>query len=538
MNQNEMKSDQRVYEILLSSFVHGRFDRKMVLNVIKDMERNEIFSKKMYYCPLRWGSKQCPAGFISWDIFKKNHDGKFRKEPIEEDIFEVKQVEAWLALIEQQPHLELTIGCYEAVIQGWIRTGTLDGFKKAELWAQRCLENASENLQPRLQTFFPILSASIYLNEGPEKINEWVNELEKHSMSYPQLRPDGRVKSMIVLAWRQYQESICKDRELEKAKFVATESSIELERICNQLMDYHLHGKGNLFFVETATFCDVASCWATYLQMLIRQGCKHEAKNAASRVLEIGSLYQRLIRDIKGLLLHRDDTLMEEKSEESNSETSTLYLQLCHLLYRASDLYFLVLSSVFEMEQTYSLHIVEDKGFECKLFVKYLVETEGMLRSSYEMHRLLQTLGRAKLGYDPYYNDDYPHHEEAEKYRTTQTQLCTIIATMLSKEDTGKKYLGDKIRILMLVLRIIAEKESFNKGQISHLFIDTVKVLQHLENDFEREVLLKHLFWAISENSNVEPAELSDIFGSIEEKKSNEQMLEEPTTPSNRIHRN
>mmetsp|Transcript_8947 Transcript_8947/g.13887 ORF Transcript_8947/g.13887 Transcript_8947/m.13887 type:complete len:1135 (+) Transcript_8947:237-3641(+) len=517
MEHQNINSDQYTFEILLSSFAHGRFDQDRVLNLIEDIEDKKLLCNAAYFYPLRWGGKRCVTGTIPWDCSRDVVDREFREIPNQDDVKEAEHIEKWVQFIDESPDLELSIGCYEAVIQAWLRTGTLHGLEKAELWAGRSLTNASGTLQPRLQTFLPILAVLVYLDKGSHRINEWSTKLEELSKQYPQLRPDGRVKAMILLSWRLYQESLHEDYDLDKAEAAARESSNELDSMCEDLVNYHSLGKGNLIFIETATFCDVMRCLESFAKKKVIQGNKNEAEAAVTSIINIASKFRKVTNKLKSALLQRDDSVVKA-FKGCNDDSTELQLQLRHLIHRSPDLYVTVTSSLLKIEQARnssapaSEKICEDDY----LTMLYLIEAEGILRNFNVMHKLLPEIGGALAGYEPHYQDSFPYHGESDTYRATKIELCAKIVSMIAMLDK-KQYLGDKIRVLKLVLKVIAENqlEPYEKAQVSSLYLHVIKVLKCIEGKEGRDLLTLFIQVISEEGENrIGPTELNQLIKS------------------------
>ncbi|EED89186.1 predicted protein [Thalassiosira pseudonana CCMP1335] len=86
----------------------------------------------------------------------------------------------------ERNYITPNIDTYDAIIQAWIDTGSLDGLLRAEEWAKRAFISASEgstvSTAPQLQTLRPIMAAWTYCGRD---------------------RGSGR-----VVSWRRYQVSI------------------------------------------------------------------------------------------------------------------------------------------------------------------------------------------------------------------------------------------------------------------------------------------------------------------------------------------
>jgi len=522
MEERSMLSNQLTFEIMLSSFAHGRFDQCRVSKFVEEIKERKLLSNDAYFHPLRWGGKLCVTGTIPWDCFKDITDGKFLDVPIQDDVIEAEQIERWVNSIGESPELELSIGCYEAVIQAWLRTGTQHGFKKAERWALRSLADASPTLQPRLQTFLPLLATLVYLSDGPHRLKEWSSRLEDLGTLHPPLCPDGRVKSMLLFSQRLYQESLGENSDLEKAKVAATESSIELESLCKDLITHHSLGTKNFVSIETVTFCDVVRCWESFAKKAISKGNEDETNAAIISIVNVASQFRKLTNKLESILPQRDDSTVET-FVECNHDTTSLQMQLSHLMHRSSDFYVTIMSSLSEVEKARNSKLGKgENDFEDDtITMLYLLEVESILRNFDEMHSILPKIRGNRVGFDLYFRDSFPYHGESDKYRATRVQLCSKIVGIISKIDK-KQYLGDKVRILMLVLKVMIEnkEQTFEKSEVYNVYLGIIKAFQSVEGN-EGQHLLHHLIQKLSEEgkNKIDPNELNKLISLVKKNK-------------------
>ncbi|KAL3799537.1 hypothetical protein HJC23_008664 [Cyclotella cryptica] len=120
------------------------------------------------------------------------------------------EMEEWFALMEKHG-VKANIDSYEAIIETWVNTGTLDGLLRAENWAKRVLmlaaDRSNEDLTPRHETFHPIIASwTLCGNElSPRRVTEWLNQLTALSTAMPYLSPDINTLASKIIAWRRFQ---------------------------------------------------------------------------------------------------------------------------------------------------------------------------------------------------------------------------------------------------------------------------------------------------------------------------------------------
>jgi hypothetical protein len=215
----------------------GGFDREFVQECIYRMTElaNELNNDQLlpdtyvYNAPLRWSggpilwTQSRPyTRIIPWDNYEQIY-AKGLKEDIDEDnnirVKQSRDMESWLEYMENEgvsnKRVAPNVETYEAVIQGWLRTGTREGLDRAQIVLRKLIKVSDGNgsLKPRIQTFHPIL-ASLYhskIGDSWDKIYEWIEVLEKLLSDSDEVVLDSRLIGMKLTTLLQKQKATFSD---------------------------------------------------------------------------------------------------------------------------------------------------------------------------------------------------------------------------------------------------------------------------------------------------------------------------------------
>lgn len=494
---------------MFSSLAHGKFDGALAKNGLLMMESIGILDNEAYLAPLRWGGKRFDARTIPWDSFSDIYSEGFKDSAIDQTQIEAEAVEEWVSNMEQMEHIEVTVGCHEAVIQAWVRTGTLEGLERAESWAQRLFDDAPENnLQPTVQTLYPILAARAYSGEEPAKLKGWMNRIEWSNT----LQSDGRVSSMLLLAWRRHEESLNSagtDYDISKGKLTATESLKELTNICAKLEKYHCEEGNPPSFLETSAFCEALSCWGSFGKRRAQSEDHAEAKVAMDTIIQIVLQFQTAISNLHGVLHEQDQDDVEE-DQDSEGETSSsgespksmLDLQLQHLLHGAPGVYRCAISCLDEIEQSRCTPPSDNEGTRNSSTMLRLPDIENMLRSVAEYRFLLRSRN-IQAATDVHYADGFSCYGDSAKYMATHSELCSKVVEGLAKQRTYQ-FISDQARIMALIVDMMLDNKQANSdtSQLSSICLEIVQVLQSVQRTKEKEAVLQHFLKIVSGKAN------------------------------------
>ena len=124
-------------------------------------------------------------------------------------------VEEWfnsmqrMSVVEGKLFVAPNIKTYEAVIQSWVQNKSEEGLANAEKWAVRAIDAATmdSDVKLSLETFRSLMLAWAHSGSklGPTKIQSLIDRLDELSEAFPELKPDGDLRSLLILSWRNHQ---------------------------------------------------------------------------------------------------------------------------------------------------------------------------------------------------------------------------------------------------------------------------------------------------------------------------------------------
>ena len=200
---------------------------------------------ELFNAPLPWSGIDEKAG-------TKNIYGK--------EQLDASEIEKWVTEMERTGILP-DIETYESVINGWSRCISQDGLERGDYWARRALDEAPSDPNRRLslKTFRPLLEgwAATGSRLGVKRVKHWIRELDQiSSNTLPDLKPDCRTRAMIILAWRNHQQSE-KLRVLKKAKIC----SKILSELCNDVLENQISMQDDQLLMEPSIFNTTIDAW-------------------------------------------------------------------------------------------------------------------------------------------------------------------------------------------------------------------------------------------------------------------------------------
>jgi hypothetical protein len=490
---------------MLSCLAHGTFDSEHATAGITAMKEAGLWDADAQYAPLRWSGKHIEAKVFPWDKLSDIYSNGFKESPSDGVNAEAEAVDEWVTSIEESDDVEITTGCYEAVIQAWIRTGTRQGLVRAEEWALRSFNATSDGkLQPRLQTFYPIIAALALGGEGPAAVAERISQLQEWSDTYPQLRPDGRINSILLLSRRRHVESLMAksediDTHFESAQAAVSDSLNELTLQCDQLVGDHSGDKeGPPIFLETSAFFDALFCLRSYGQGAAKRMNAAEADATARSILKVASQFQITLKRLHAIAEKEKASLGEERMEETVPVSPILDLQMKHFLDSATSVYNSALRCVNDIHNepteegnTTGAHSVTATN---------LPEIESLLRSSEECRRLLLAQSATSVPTEVYFSDHFSYHNDGLEYTdSSQFDLCSKVVKAVT-ESGSHQNVSDQVRVLALVVDILLEetKSTTDRALLSALCLKMIEFIQSNARPDEKEALLQYFLRTIS----------------------------------------
>ena len=507
------EANRETFYSMLSVMAQGTFDADAAKAVLERLQRIGSVDAEVYCAPLRWSGRQMGTGTVPWDRFSEIYSDGFKESAIEGSYEEAQAVDAWVSSMQDVVEVNTTSG-YEATIQAWVRTGTLEGLLRAEACAQQLLAAASEKeLQPKLQCFFPILAAWAYSGEDSSNLKRWIRRLESSGIAHN----DGRLAPMFILANRRRGEALLllgSNYDVAEGKSTATEASQELSRLCDQLLNHDYSEASIHSLLETSAFCDALSCIKSFGKQRAENGDRIEARAATDLIVHVVALYQNLIQKLSALVCKEDgpeddpeDEDLEfdlvartktETSEREKAQSNLILYQLRCLLRGAPGVYRSAIASLDDIDLAFTTAPIKSEDERGSPVTSWLPHVEGMVRNAAECHILLKSLGGGEEN-DFTYIDGFFYHENSTEHMASQAMLLDKVIYSLAKRNAGHQF-SYNARILALVAKMACEESlpEADRSRLSVALVGAAKVLLARVRTWEERVVLEHILKPIS----------------------------------------
>lgn len=504
MVSSQMVIDSSIARVVVSSLAHGTFNLGAMKSIIEKFSEVGVLDKETYYAPLRWSGKHFKTGTVPWDNFAEIYRQGFSKAASKQSTEEAHDLASWVSNLINDENLTVVIGCYETVIQAWVRTGTRFGLQQAELWAKRVLNDASknDNLQPTLKTFHPILAALAHSGEDLSRLKNQIERIKRDGT----IEVDGRIHALPLLAWKRREESLHLPHvkyDVSKGKLAVTESLNEVTRLCEMVESYHSSQSDIPIFLESSAFCDALTCVGSFGKQRASNGDRTETDVAIDSIFRIVGQYQATIRKLQALasevqngIIDDDDDDDEEKEVVDRVETTKAIfkLQLCHLLNGAPGLFRCALHCLSDIDKALTSQSEKHERMRRSSIIQLLPEIETMLRVAVKCDLLLQSLESSDVGLTVQYADGFSYQGDSTKYLASRTDLCFTVAELLATTDNNKDlYCGDKARIIRLVVDMVINDTNLSTGQMTNGCVRIMHALKLIKESKEKEGLLRHV---------------------------------------------
>ena len=242
------------------------------------------------------------------------------KEHTLDDNICVKQARAmdsWLELMETESvsnkRIAPNIETYEAVIQGWLRTGTREGLDRAQALLQKLIvtSESDPSLKPRLQTFHPVLASLYHSNseESAQTIIDWITEWENLSSASDEAL-DARLISMKLWAMLHKQNHLFHDRKNKESPLSNEVLIAEMKSIAAHCSEIVLDASAaveqwamqDIFDdqpLDPAYFTQAAKAWARVATMGLEQKDSKLTYEALSEMMHLLVGFENLIHAVK-----------------------------------------------------------------------------------------------------------------------------------------------------------------------------------------------------------------------------------------------
>jgi len=173
------------------------------------------------------------------------------------------------------------IDTYDAVIQAWIKNKSEEGLEKAEQWAFEVTEAAAQDsdISPRLDTFRALILGWALSNskQAPEKVQYLLKKLDAISESFPELKPDGNMRSLLLVAWKNWQFLVPNDEA-----FLMAQDASEFLRHTIQSESPSANSIG----MDDEAFVTVLNMWKD-----AARNCPREFGKIASEMMQIVKMF-------------------------------------------------------------------------------------------------------------------------------------------------------------------------------------------------------------------------------------------------------
>jgi hypothetical protein len=457
---------------------------------------------EVWNAPLRWSGvkDELAAGSrspASWDDYSSIFQSGFRPVSNGEDFHseQAQKAEAWLEQMKDANPALPNIETYESLIQALVRTGTRNGLKKAEAWAEQVIASSSQ-LKPRLSTFHPIIAAWAYCgdDEGPEWVTGWIKRLE--SLGDRSL-PDGRVKGAYVQALVSVQQTKLKsiqtvgDEQSERTSLAdevqqaARKCSTYLESLCAEINQ----GKRD-FILDATVFQQAILAWKTSIQAYDRAGGNdlERIDQAAEGLVHIVNQFDSLIYSLQ--LLPNEGN----KSLSSSSDQQRRHLMLTAIGVLDAYLHSLIVIDRFRQR----LPRWDKKEI---LLQRQLSQIEKLIRRCDELRQIYhKTEGRNDPSGRKQRADEFLTYRDNFYYHTPQLSELPNRDAIFSRFFANFEVVrppplpGDLIRISLQIAKSVNIWDEKHKADLHKMHRGQAKLLEHLiANKDELRLVLKHL---------------------------------------------
>jgi hypothetical protein len=376
-----------------------------------------------------------------------------------------------LSVKEHKLFLAPDITTYVAVIQNWLKTCSEDGLEKAEKWAFHMTETAATDsaITPTLDIFRDILLAWAYSGspKASAKIEVVLENLETLSETFPELKPDESIRSLLFLAWN------IQGNEVESSQDNVSIAEKALKSLQSSVFEYAESG-GKI--PDSDIFVIVLDLWRKAAFSSI------DPVTAANKISEVANLYNDIIMSIS--TANNDDTEASEAFLNGDQVFEEIIRNLSHMAAENEDL------NVTFAED--NLHLVERFLLRREKFQQMPVSSKqewGIDSNDLQFPRALytETLRWCKLMTNPTRNGDairisfdilrwtlYAQKQELVSHSNAidiYTTIFEVIKTVV---------LNDKERTL-IAQRIAKEITEVESGNISFLVALNSKVPEELQ---------------------------------------------------------
>lgn len=341
---------------------------------------------QVYNTPLRWSGGSRPyVRRIEWDAYEEMFSNGFQLLDEESPLLSnARAMASWIEGMKMEADTKPNIESYEALIQGWVRTGTRAGLLRAEAIAEELLNDFEDvQNQPRLQTFHPIIAAWLYSKDSESlcKVQGWVDRLFDFGKKNPAVRPDGRMIDALIASRIARQEELLSLRDNGEVSGILAEEIEDLARRCLASLKQYCgqfeqaqRKREVTVFLPPAVFVNTLKAWRNVAFL------SHKDDRVASF-----AAVEKMLHVIELLEFSCQTAMRSEHNRGTGiSTTRGLSDQIRLLVANSHHLYFIFASTLREIDSTSR----ESDVKESYSFNGALIPLESMLRRSVELFEI------------------------------------------------------------------------------------------------------------------------------------------------------
>jgi len=254
------------------------------------------------------------------------------------------------------------IDTYEAVIQAWIKLASEEGLLKAEKWAMRATEAAAidSDISPRLDTFRSLALAWAWSGslQAPQRIEKIIQELDGLSETFPELTPDGELRSLFLVALRNEQCTNPDRTVLDRAQAAS--------EYLNLIIDSH--GGSDDFVLNGDVFLTLIDLWH-----MAASETSETIQSAASEIIETVRMHHKYTGTL---------SMLKEQYNDPNKYVAEGTLEKCRSMFLDGD-------KIHEKAMKSILSVAENEEERRKLVESYFHEIERFLLRRDNFQRML-----------------------------------------------------------------------------------------------------------------------------------------------------
>jgi len=234
---------------------------------------------------------------IPWDSYGTIYKNGFLSESnTDVSRTHAEQIEEWIEMMTTKAAsgddaVSPSIETYESLIQAWVRCGSMDGLLRAEAIAKKMIAGDYCGVQPRLESFYPILGAWTYsgCDEGPQRVESWIDLIHSQGID-PETDLRLRFPNLPIIAEISLQRQISSQSgdPLDSWNLVR-ESASRCSELLDRAMDRSKKAPG--VKLQTDMFMLAINAWYISASAAIANGDLEEARQCSREIQKVVNLF-------------------------------------------------------------------------------------------------------------------------------------------------------------------------------------------------------------------------------------------------------